>query len=160
MFTVYNSIQCTIFLTLHSFSLKLCSARQCHNWSKNILQCTTVDSVQHCAVYNNTHHCNMYIIVQCVCVSVKYAQFDRLQKYTKYSNVKCTTVHCANRYTRLENLAWSHSVFIQLSFCRIYIFMKPLLLLHNSHFCRFRSGWGLSVMYANSNQYSIVCVYI
>ena len=34
----------------------------------------------------------------------------------------------ANLYTRLENLAWSHSVFIQFSFCRKRRFMKPLLL--------------------------------
>ena len=34
----------------------------------------------------------------------------------------------ANRYTRLENLAWSHAVFIQFSFCRKRRYMKPLLL--------------------------------
>ena len=34
----------------------------------------------------------------------------------------------ANRYTRLENLAWSHSVFIQYSLCIKRRFMKPLLL--------------------------------
>ena len=32
-------------------------------------------------------------------------------------------------YTRLENLAWSHSVFIQFSLCRKHIFMKPWLFL-------------------------------
>ena len=34
----------------------------------------------------------------------------------------------ANRYTRPENLAWSHSVFIQYSLCITRRFMKPLLL--------------------------------
>ena len=34
----------------------------------------------------------------------------------------------ANRYTRPENLAWSHSVFIQYSLCIKCRFMKPLLL--------------------------------
>ena len=35
-----------------------------------------------------------------------------------------------NRYTRLANLAWSQSVFIQFSFCKkkTHRFMKPLLL--------------------------------
>ena len=33
-----------------------------------------------------------------------------------------------NRYTRLENLAWSHSVFWLFIFCRKLSFMKPLLL--------------------------------
>ena len=32
-----------------------------------------------------------------------------------------------NCYTRLDNLAWSHSVFIQFSLCRKRRFMKPLL---------------------------------
>ena len=32
------------------------------------------------------------------------------------------------RFTRLENLAWSHSVFIQLSFCRQRRFMNPYCL--------------------------------
>ena len=34
----------------------------------------------------------------------------------------------ANRYTRLENLVWSHAVFIQFSFSRKHRFMKPWLL--------------------------------
>ena len=34
----------------------------------------------------------------------------------------------ANRYTRPENLAWSHSVFIQYSLCIKCRFMKPLSL--------------------------------
>ena len=33
-----------------------------------------------------------------------------------------------NRYTKLENLAWSQTVFWQFTFCRKLIFMKPLLL--------------------------------
>ena len=35
----------------------------------------------------------------------------------------------ANRYNSLEILAWSHSVFIQFSFCRKQIFVQPLLVL-------------------------------
>ena len=38
------------------------------------------------------------------------------------------TLRMPNRYTRLENLAGSHSVFIKFSFCRKRRFMKPLLL--------------------------------
>ena len=33
-----------------------------------------------------------------------------------------------NRYTKLENLAWSQTVFLQFTFCRKRKFMKPLLL--------------------------------
>ena len=40
----------------------------------------------------------------------------------KYSSPK------SNRYTRLENLAWSHSVFWQFILCRKHRFMKLLLL--------------------------------
>ena len=41
--------------------------------------------------------------------------------------LSCLTPLSPNRYTRLENLAWSHSVFWQLIFCRKCRFMKPLL---------------------------------
>ena len=34
----------------------------------------------------------------------------------------------ANPYTKLENLAWSQTVFLQFTFCRTRRFMKPLLL--------------------------------
>ena len=34
----------------------------------------------------------------------------------------------ANRYTKLEKLAWSHSVFIQFTLCIKHKFMKPLIL--------------------------------
>ena len=34
----------------------------------------------------------------------------------------------ANRFTRIGNLAWCQTVFIQLIFCRKCRFMKPLLL--------------------------------
>ena len=34
----------------------------------------------------------------------------------------------ANRYTKLENLAWSQTVFLQFTFCRKRRFMKPSLL--------------------------------
>ena len=43
----------------------------------------------------------------------------------------------SNRYTRIENLAWSHSVFWQFSFCRKRRFMKPLLLSSVDTFCSF-----------------------
>ena len=42
-----------------------------------------------------------------------------------------------NRYTRLENLAWYHSVFWEFIFCRKRRFMKPLLLLSVDTFCSF-----------------------
>ena len=50
--------------------------------------------------------------------------------YTKYLNggKPIHSYGTANRYTRLENLAWSHSNFWQFIFCRKCIFMKPLLL--------------------------------
>ena len=47
------------------------------------------------------------------------------------------TLFFSNCYTRLENLAWSHSVFWQFSFCRIHRFMKPLLLSSVDTFCSF-----------------------
>ena len=59
----------------------------------------------------------------------------------KFGVVRCGVVSCgiarcgANRYTRLENLAWSHSVSIQFSFCRKRRFMKPLLLSSVDTFC-------------------------
>ena len=40
-----------------------------------------------------------------------------------------------NRYTRLENLAWSYSVFRQFIFCRKCRFMKPLLFSRVDTFC-------------------------
>ena len=37
-------------------------------------------------------------------------------------------VQYPNRYTKLDNLAWSQTVFLQFTFCRKRRFMKPLLL--------------------------------
>jgi hypothetical protein len=50
---------------------------------------------------------------------------DRLQNVKTLRTAFCQS---ANRYTRLENLAWSHSFFWQLVFCKKRRFTKPLLL--------------------------------
>ena len=42
--------------------------------------------------------------------------------------VRVAVMILANRYTKLENLAWSQTVFLQFTFCRKRRFMKPLLL--------------------------------
>ena len=39
----------------------------------------------------------------------------------------------ANRYTSLENLVWSHTVFYHFSFCRKRRFMKPLLMFSSAY---------------------------
>ena len=36
-------------------------------------------------------------------------------------------LYYTNHYTRLDNLAWSHTVFYQFSFCKAFSFMEPLL---------------------------------
>ena len=38
------------------------------------------------------------------------------------------TTLAPNRYTKLDNLAWSQTVFLQFTFCRKHRFMKLLLL--------------------------------
>ena len=65
--------------------------------------------------------------------TLPFQDWQRLYKLTVCSS--CWTVSVlwreegyANRYTRLENLAWSHFVFWQFIFCRERRFMKPLLL--------------------------------
>ena len=59
------------------------------------------------------------------------AEFDILPWKTLYMP------HRTNRYTRLENLARSHSVFWQFIFCRKCRFVKPLLLSSIDTFCSF-----------------------
>ena len=45
-----------------------------------------------------------------------------------YISTHFITAYYTNRYTKLENLAWSQTVFLQFTFCRKCRFMKPLLL--------------------------------
>ena len=47
----------------------------------------------------------------------------------------------SNLYTRLENLALSHSIFIQFSFCRKHRFIKPLLLSNIKNYSSSKRPW-------------------
>ena len=54
------------------------------------------------------------------------------------SGVQCSAVQCPNRYTRLEYLTCSHTVFLQFSFCRKCRFRKPLFLFSADRFNKSR----------------------
>ena len=61
-------------------------------------------------------------VVNCIEVLLSVLQCSAVE----WTLMKCSVV--PNRYIKLENLAWSQTVFLQFTFCRKHRFMKPLLL--------------------------------
>ena len=114
------------------------------------MRCSLGSSSQSCDVFNKWPnnltvfgHSGNWIVIQSdtmlrpKCrgqVAATVFRQDRLQNVKTLRTAFCQS---ANRYTRLENLAWSHPFFWQLVFCRKRRFTKPLLLSRVDTFCSF-----------------------
>ena len=77
-----------------------------------------------------------HVIKRYVWYSGVTVQLSSAEAKSSYCWLKKSITY-ANRYTRLENLAWSHSVFWRFIFCRKRRFMKPFLLSSVDTVCSF-----------------------